>query len=204
MPATMMHLYAAKVFRPDGSDSYFLGSILPDCVDAHRELKDRLHFRDIPGDERLPALVSFGKSLDLKRDFNLGVLYHFYLDYLWDFGPQSDHRKEHGEENWFVDYRKELSRAGNSVSHRFPWSKELWERLRAPEKELYENTLDLPEDEIREFLAYNYRFHVEEQLPKGEFFTDHLVDTFIHRSAEKFGEFLREFFPEYGNFERYV
>ena len=198
MPATMMHLYAAKVFRPGGSDSYFLGSILPDCLDGYRELKDRVHFRDIPKEDRIPALIAFGKNLNLKRDFDLGVLYHFYLDYLWDYGPQSDHRKEHGEENWFVDYRKDLSRAGNSVSHRFPWAKDLWERLRAPKRELYENSLSLPEKEIREFLEYNYHFHLEECLPEGEFFTDALVDTFICRSAQMFEAFLAEFFPEYG------
>ena len=84
MPATMMHLYAARLLWPSGSDAYFLGSILPDCVDAHREIKDRLHFRDVPPEERLQRLIRFGQSLDLSRDFDFGALYHFYLDYLWD------------------------------------------------------------------------------------------------------------------------
>ena len=194
MPATMMHLYAAKLFRPDGSDSYFLGSILPDCVDAHREWKDRLHFRDIPSQERLPALVSFGKTLDLKRDFDLGVLFHFYLDYLWDNGPQKEHRKMHGEENWFPDYRKELSRAGLSVACRFSWAPPLWARLRCPAPSLYENSLSLPEDEIREFLEKNFHFHTEETLPKGEFFTDEVVDSFTRDAVLSFTDFLQKYF----------
>ncbi len=198
MPATMMHLYAARVFWPEGSDSYFLGSILPDCVDAHREIKDRLHFRDIPTEERLPALVKFGESLDLHRDFNLGVLFHFYLDYLWDLGPQSVHRRNHGPENWFPDYRKELSRAGSSTAHRFPWARDMWERLRSPEKSLYENTLSLPEEEIKEFLEKNYLFHREKKLDAPEIFTDELVDSFTLRAAKSFGRFLKDFFPEIG------
>ena len=38
----MMHLYAAHLLNPAGSDSYFLGAILPDCVDAYRDIKDKL------------------------------------------------------------------------------------------------------------------------------------------------------------------
>ena len=196
MPATMMHLYAAHMLNPEGSDSYFLGSILPDCVDAHRELKDRLHFRDVPPEERLPALVRFGKGLDLARDFDFGVLCHFYLDYLWDNGPQKAHRKMHGEENWFVDYRKELSRAGSRTAQRMPWSKEMWMRLQNPTPDLYENSMNLPEDEIHSFMAFNVRWHTEEALPESEYFTDALVDSFIARACTAFAAFLRDFFPE--------
>ena len=148
MPATMMHLYAAHLLNSRGSDSYFLGSILPDCVDAHREIKDKLHFRDVPPEERLQSLIRFGKSLDLNRDFDFGALLHFYLDYLWDNGPQMAHRKSHGPENWFVDYRKELSRAGSRTAQRMPWNQEMWTRLHTPAPELYENTMNLPEEDI--------------------------------------------------------
>ncbi|MBE6713106.1 MAG: hypothetical protein E7580_06260 [Ruminococcaceae bacterium] len=196
MPATMMHLYAAHVLNPKGSDSYFLGSILPDCVDAHRELKDHLHFRDVPPESRLQSLIRFGKALDLTRDFDFGALYHFYLDYLWDNGPQKAHRKMHGEENWFPDYRKELHCAGSRTAQRMPWSKELWHRLHKPAPELYANTMDLPEDEIHAFLEFNFHWHTEETLPESEVFTDDLVDSFIRRSCTAFAVFLRDFFPE--------
>lgn len=195
MPATMMHLYAAKTLVPQGSDAYFLGSILPDCVDAHRELKDHLHFRDVPPQDRLQALIRFGTGLDLTRDFDFGVLYHFYLDYLWDNGPQKAHRKMHGEENWFLDYRKELSRAGSRVAQRMPWSKALWARLHTPDPALYESSLCLPEDEIREFLEFNFHWHTKEAQPASEYFTDDLVDAFTLRAARAITEFLRNFFP---------
>lgn len=196
MPATMMHLYAAKSLLPNGSDAYFLGSILPDCVDAHRELKDHLHFRDVPPEERLPSLIRFGKGLDLARDFDFGVLYHFYLDYLWDNGPQKAHRKSHGEERWFPDYRKELSRAGSRTAQRMPWARELWGRLHRPDPTLYENSLSLPEDEIRAFLEFNFHWHTEEALPESEVFTDALVDSFTKRACLAFTAFLRDFFPD--------
>ena len=196
MPATMMHLYAARLLWPSGSDAYFLGSILPDCVDAHREIKDRLHFRDVPTEERLQRLIRFGQSLDLSRDFDFGALYHFYLDYLWDNGPQKAHRKAHGEENWFVDYRKELSRAGSRTAQRMPWANGLWHRLHKPEKSLYENTMDLPENEIRAFLEFNFHWHTEQALPQSEVFTDELVDSFTKRARVAFAAFLRDFFPE--------
>lgn len=196
MPATMMHLYAAHLLEPAGSDAYFLGSILPDCVDAYREIKDRLHFRDVPPEDRLQSLIRFGKSLDLTSDFDFGALLHFYLDYLWDNGPQKAHRKSHGEENWFVDYRKELSRAGSRTAQRMPWSKELWHRLHKPDKALYENTMDLPEKEILHFLEFNFHWHTEEALPESEVFTDDLVDSFTKRACAAFTAFLRDFFPE--------
>lgn len=196
MPATMMHLYAAYELDPDGSDSYFLGSILPDCVDAHRELKDRLHFRDVPPEDRLQSLIRFGQGLDLTRDFDFGVLYHFYLDYLWDNGPQKAHRKSHGEENWFVDYRKELSRAGSRTAQRMTWAKDLWHRLHKPEKSLYENSMNLPEEEILHFLEFNFHWHTEEALPESEVFTDALVDSFTKRARLAFTAFLRDFFPQ--------
>lgn len=196
MPATMMHLYAGWTLFPEGSDSYFLGCILPDCVDGHREIKDHLHFRDVPKEERLQSLVRFGGELDLARDFDFGVLFHFYLDYLWDNGPQKAHRKMHGEENWFRDYRKELARAGSRTAQRMPWAKSLWERLHRPDPAKYENTLSLPEDEIHSFLEFNYHWHTEEVLPESEVFTDALVDSFIKRACVAFTQFLRDFFPK--------
>ena len=195
MPATMMHLYAAKTLIPDGSDAFFLGSILPDCVDGDRELKDRLHFRDIPKEDRLQSLVRFGNRLSLEKDFDFGVLFHFYLDYLWDNGPQSAHRKMHGPENWFRDYRIELSRAGSRAAQRAPWNREVWERLHHPEKSLYESILPLPEEDIHSFLEFNFHWHTEEALPESEIFTDDLVESFLQRGCKAYLVFLRDFFP---------
>ena len=102
----------------------------------------------------------------------------------------------HGEENWFKDYRKELSRAGSRTAQRMPWSKPLWQRLHTPDPALYENTMELPEEEIHKFLEFNFHWHTEEALPESEIFTDELVDSFIKRACTAFAVFLRDFFPE--------
>ena len=77
-----------------------------------------------------------------------------------------------------------------------PWSKELWTRLHKPEPALYENTMNLPEEEIHKFLEFNFHWHTEEALPESEVFTDEVVDHFTRRAVTAFTAFLRDFFPE--------
>lgn len=198
MPATMMHLAAGKLLRPNGSDLFYWGCILPDCVDGNRELKDHLHFRDVSPEKRLSSLISFGKSLHFKDDFEFGVFFHFYLDYLWDHGPQSAHRRAFSGENWFPAYRAELKKAGSRVAQRVVWNQEVWERLRTPDPILFENRFSLSKEEIQEFLSFNASWHCTEVLPESEFFTDALVDSFLHRAGKSFDRFLADFFPGEG------
>ena len=196
MPATMIHLYAGVTLLPAGSDSFLLGCILPDCLDCDRALKDRLHLRDVPAEERLQRLVLLGKELDLDRDFDLGALFHLYLDYLWDNGPQSAHRRAYEGDDWFRDYRKELKMAGSRTAGRAPWNRDVWLRLAAATPEQYENSLGLPEEEIRTFLDFNSRWHTETVLSESTFFTDEVVEGFVKRSNRAFREFLTNFFPQ--------
>lgn len=198
MPATMMHLYAGCRLFPSRNESFLLGCILPDCVDADRALKDRLHFRDVEPAERLPHLVGFGKLLDLTRPFDLGVLFHFYLDYLWDNGPQSAHRKSYGGDNWFRDYRKELRSAGSITAQRFEENDALWHRLAEAVKDpaLRESVFLLPEEDVQSFMAFNVRFHTEERLPESAVFSAAVVEEFTDRAVRAFRLFLNQFFPE--------
>lgn len=197
MPATMMHLAAGYDLIPNASDAFLLGCILPDCVDNDRTLKDRLHFRDVPPEDRLRTLISFAaEKLDLTRDFDFGALFHFYMDYLWDNGPQKAHRKSFQGEAWFPAYRKELSRAGSSLAARRPWTEAVFSRLADPSPALYESALVLPEKEIREFMAFNLHWHTEVRLSPSEQFTDELVDSFLKRSRKAYRVFLEDFFPK--------
>ena len=198
MPATMMHLLAARRLWPSADDDFLWGSILPDCVDGDRALKDRLHFRDIDPKDRPAALLRFGKRLDLKKRFDLGVLFHFYLDYLWDRGPQQEHRNRFCGEEWFPAYRKELAAAGSRCAQRSPWNQEVWERLRHPNPAILQNSLGLPQKEIYEFLEFNARWHTEERLPESPEFTDALVDEFLENAMASFRRYLKENFGEYG------
>ena len=196
MPATMMHLLAGHALLPGGSDSFFLGCILPDCLDFDRDRKDLFHLRNVPPEERLQALIRLGQSLDLSLDFDFGVLCHLYLDYLWDNGPQKAHRMSYTGDLWFRDYRKELASAGNRGAHRFFWARPLWERLRRVDEALFENSMSLPVDEIKKFMEFNFHFHTEEHLPESEVFTDQVVDAFIRRADRAFRSFLQDFFPQ--------
>ncbi len=195
MPATMMHLYAGKLDQPNGDLSYYLGCILPDCVDADRTVKDHLHFRDVPAEERLIHLIRFGKQLDLSRSFNRGALLHFYLDYLWDNGPQKVHRMNYNGESWFRDYRKELAAAGNETYRRMPWANALWNKIRTATPNDYDNSLELPEQDILHFLDFNYHWHTENELSPARIFHAELVDRFTARSVKAFHSFLHDFFP---------
>ena len=196
MPATMMHLLAGHAVWEKGSDSFFLGCILPDCLDFDRDRKDLFHFRTVKAEERLHALIRFGQGMDLSLDFDFGVLCHLYLDYLWDNGPQKAHRQSYTGDLWFRDYRKELKMAGSRTAGRAPWNRDVWLRLAAATPEQYENSLGLPEEEIRTFLDFNSRWHTETVLSESTFFTDEVVEGFVKRSNRAFREFLTNFFPQ--------
>ena len=200
MPATMMHLAAGYDLVPNASDAFLLGCILPDCVDKDRTTKDHLHFRDVLPQIRLQAMITFTKeNLDLNRDFDFGVLFHFYMDYLWDNGPQKSHRRAFEGETWFPEYRKELSRAGSSLAGRLPWTKEVLTRLDHCDPALYETKLPLPEKDILEFLDFNCHWHTEVRLEESEAFPSDLVDSFLRRSRRAFYAFLQDFFPEFAH-----
>ncbi len=200
MPATMMHLAAGYDLIPNASDAFLLGCILPDCVDNDRATKDHLHFRDVLPQIRLQSIITYTKDkLDLSRDFDFGALFHFYLDYLWDNGPQKAHRKSFEGEVWFPEYRKELSRAGSSLAGRLSWTEDVLHRLSYADPTLYQSPLGLPEKEIRDFLHFNCHWHTEVRLPPSEHFTDALVDSFLRRGRRAYRAFLQDFFPEYAS-----
>ena len=196
MPATMMHLLAGSLLLRAPSDAFLLGTVLPDCLDCDRAKKDHLHLRDIPREERLSSLILMGKSLDLSRDFDFGALFHLYLDYLWDNGPQAAHRKSYRGENWFLDYRKELKKAGSRAYLYMEGAEETWKRLKKPDPALFQSALNLPEEEAFAFLEFNCDFHISTRLEESEIFTDETVLRFTRRALRAYRGFLEDFFPE--------
>lgn len=176
----MTHLSAAHRLWPAGSYAFFLGAILPDCVDGDRELKDRQHFRDLPGEKRLPALLAFAEEkLDPARDFDAGVFLHYYLDLLWDWGPQRWHRQLYRGAAWFKDYRFELSRMGLHLAHTEPWARELWQELEKEPCPDREADLAYPLSEMKHFMAFNARYHLGADEGESAFFTSAWVDAFL-------------------------
>lgn len=183
----MTHLSAAHRLLPTGSDAWFLGSVLPDCVDGDRALKDRLHFRDLPGEKRFPALLAFAeKKLSPANDFDLGVFFHYYLDLLWDRGPQRWHRQVYRGDRWFKDYRCELSKMGLHLAHTDAWAYELWEKLGKAPLPDREADLEYPPERMRSFLDFNVQYHRGPDEGASVFFTPDWVDAFLNAACGAF------------------
>lgn len=194
----MTHLLAAHDLWEAGSDAYFLGAVLPDCVDADRNLKDRLHFRDLPGEKRLGALLNFAEEkLDPARDFDLGVLWHFYLDLLWDRGPQRWHRERYTGDAWFQDYRLELRRGGQGLAHLLPWAPGLWDRLEAATAEAWQNALGYTEADIRAFLDFNCSYHRKKTEQAPGLFTPDWVTSFTKAACGAFCRLVEAHLPQW-------
>ncbi len=189
MPATMTHLASAMRLWRGGSPAFFLGSILPDCVDGDRDLKDRLHFRDLPGEKRMSALLSFAEQkLSPENDFDLGVFFHYFLDLAWDRGPQRWHRQCYTGSRWFKDYRFELSRMGLHLAHTEPGAQALWAALAKEPLPDREADLEYPRKEMASFMDFNVKYHLGEDEGASSFFTPEWVDAFL---AGALGAFCR-------------
>ena len=55
MSSCMVHLLAAREYRPDASPLFYAANLAPDCIDI-REIKDKTHFRLLTLEERVDAL----------------------------------------------------------------------------------------------------------------------------------------------------
>ena len=196
MPATMMHLYAAKLLWQNATDEFFLGNIFPDAIDNDRPFKDKMHFRDLPEEKRLPALTRFAREkLRLERDADFGVLFHLYLDQMWDEGPQKRHREAYRGENWFRDYRREISEAGSYLARTEKWAFPLWARLLHPEKEMIRNDIGLKDADIYKFLEYNVHWHTTEKIGPSRAFPPKEVEKFTRASILRFCRYMETEFP---------
>ena len=117
----MIHLLCAADYAPEMDPVFCVGCIAPDCIDV-REFKDHTHFRDIPTAARPAALRDFARGLDLSDPFLLGTVFHLFADYTWDVGPQKMHRDSYTGEDWFHDYRREITLAGREIYRTNPWA----------------------------------------------------------------------------------
>lgn len=198
MPATTMHLLAGNMLFPGGSDLFFLGTILPDCVDRDRALKDKLHFRTCSSEERLPEIAKFTKEkLDIENnDLDFGYLWHFFLDREWDEGPQKEHKKYYVGENWFLDYRKEIGLAGSYIANHSDFVIPLWKRLIKFKDCKFPESIGFPEDYIKDFIESNYKWHTTESIGPSKVFTPEITKDFIEKAIMDFKAFLNKYFPD--------
>lgn len=187
MPASMMHLYTAKLYEPDADILFFVGNIAPDCV-QNKEEKDKTHLRGEK--QRAKLLCGLAEQLDLHDSFQKGVLLHLFLDYLWDNGALQDFIDGFGSDTWFLPYREDLSKAGLALYRAKDWARQLWLDMEHTSAFDYEKLAQFPAIEIQGFLQRNGSWHRETQMEHSAVFPPALVEQFSHRAAESFARWL--------------
>ena len=109
MSSAMVHLTCAKLYDPDAPILFYTGNIVPDLLSA-REAKDITHFRHLPTEQRMDALLR-----------------HLFLDLHWDKVGYEPYRNAHeSEESWFARYRQEIFLASAHLYHHTPGARELF------------------------------------------------------------------------------
>lgn len=184
MPGSTMHLMFAKLVNPQGSLKYFTGSIAPDAVRDRYE-KDKTHFRNMP--DRAHKLMGFAKSLP-KSDFNEGMITHLYLDWRWDSCEIQRFADLYGKD-WFVPYRRELSRIGHYYSNNDEWCKRIWREIYEMPMSKYEPVPCSTDQMLRDFINTAYESQMEKRDEPKLFCSDE-VDEFLKMTALEYPRFI--------------
>ena len=187
MSSAMVHLTCAKLYDPDAPTLFYTGNIIPDLLYS-REEKDVTHFRHLPPERRMEALLCFAEGLNLSEPLEKGVLLHLFLDLHWDKAGYEAYRHLHGEEpGWFVNYRQEIFLASAYLYHHTPWAKELFfamNRTFLPTEKTY--PCGITRDGAQAFVSGTwYRLLNGREAVSGAFPPD-FVEAFAKDVAEKF------------------
>ena len=189
MPSAMIHLKSGLYFDPDPGDGFLVGLFAPDCI-KEREQKDLLHFRTSANrDADLRALLHRYGTHD---KYLLGAVFHLYTYYLWDEGPQADHRAAYIGETWFRDYRMEINLASCYMYHHDPELRRTFERIMNCPASEYASAAEYPPDRVRGFLEHSYEYITTHDVGPSEFFTPDVTGRFCRTAARKFDEWLKE------------
>ncbi len=191
MPSTMIHLLCAADYAPEMDPVFCVGCIAPDCIDV-REFKDHTHFRDIPTEARPAALRDFARGLDLSDPFLLGTVFHLFADYTWDVGPQKMHRDSYTGEDWFHDYRREITLAGREIYRTNPWCGRILDEMVSLPESAYFSMPEYPAPEIKRFLLHARDSASAEGEAGSAFFTRDLFEKYARNTSDEFTRFLEE------------
>ena len=79
MSSAMVHLTCAKLYDPDAPTLFYTGNIIPDLLYS-REEKDVTHFRHLPPEQRMEALLRFAEEFFYRQEkkaasFGSGLFY---------------------------------------------------------------------------------------------------------------------------------
>ena len=195
MPSNMIHLLAAKLLgeaaenagRPDiyRSPLYWAAAIAPDAV-YEREPKDESHFRLEP--DRESALRAYAEP---KKDpFGVGVVFHLYLDFLWDNECLPEYREWYERtvrgDGWFSPYRKEIGKTSAWLYHHLDWAKGVWAQMDGCDPAAYGPVRNADAETVCAYIRRSYKWHRENDIPASDFFTPEYAERFAASAAERF------------------
>ena len=179
MPCSMIHLFAAKKVRPEGSILFFIGNLAPDAVTDWHE-KDIVHFRNV---DRQSALISLAK--ETSGDFAEGILLHLYLDWKWDECVRQKFIDNTGDD-WFAPYRGELSLVGSYAFHNTDWAKQLWINMESLDTSCYGVTPCATAGDVLNFIRRNISWHNDNVTESSTAFPPDLIDKFTTLTANEY------------------
>jgi len=173
----MIHLIVAKKVRPSGSALFYVGNLAPDTVvDWHD--RDIVHFRDL--DDRQSALASLAN--ETIGDFAEGMLLHLYFDWKWDDDVRQKFIDITGND-WFAQYRNELSLAGSYAFHNTEWAKQLWQDMDDIHMDCYGVVPRASADDVKDFVSRNNKWHNVNITEPSPAFSLALIEEFTSKIA---------------------
>ena len=187
----MVHLLAARKFRPNASPLFYAANLAPDCIDI-REIKDKTHFRVLSPEEREAALVRLRDSSMGRGDLAEGICLHLFLDREWDAIMSGGMWERFPDPEGFRRYRAEISYVSRALFDLDPHAEEMWSSMEALDSSAYAGHPDFPAENIREFILYNADKHRHAERVTPEIFTVDFTLAFIDRTVERFRKFIGE------------
>jgi hypothetical protein len=165
---------------------FYLGNLAPDAVvDWHD--KDIVHLRNL--EDRQLALISLAKGTS--GDFAEGTLLHLYFDWKWDIEVRKDFIEKTGDD-WFVQYRNELSLVGSHAFHNTEWARQLWLDMDAVDTSSYGIIPHATSDDIKDFVSRNNKWHNENVTEPSPNFSPDLIENFTSKIANEYTKWRKE------------
>jgi hypothetical protein len=190
MSSAMVHLSCAKEYDFNGSTLFYTGNIAPDLLST-REAKDVTHFRNIPPERRMDALLHFAETLCPDDPFHKGILMHLFLDLHWDREGYEPYRRAHDrEEGWFYRYRQEIFLASAYLYHHTPWAKELFLEMNRTFLPAKESVCGITREGLQAFVAGTWYRLLNGTRAESVAFSPCFVKEFVTFTK---GEFVKTF-----------
>lgn len=185
MPSSMIHLLTAYKYDPTASIEFYIGNIAPDCV---RD-KDKLHFRH--SRDRLIALKDFALSIDFEKDYYKGILLHLFLDYYWDIEAILNFRITCKQEDWYPNYREEISLAGAWIFHKDNFWRELFLEMKLHPIHNDKIIQEIKVDDLQAFINRNYEWHIKNKIGPSTIYTPSYIDAFTCKVVSDFRKWIK-------------